>query len=409
MLRSLAVVLFTAALALSCEPGVSGLAVGEIEFTAGSGSAEPNLHVTPDGRVLLSWLEPSGGDRHALRVAVRSGDRWSEPTTIHESDRFFVNWADFPSLVELSDGAWLTHWLEKVEGGTYAYHVRLAISRDGGASWSDPTTAHRDVSATEHGFVSMVPLAGGGAALVWLDGRAMRVERAEGHEGIDMGEMSLRATTIDSHGRLGADVLLDSRTCECCQTALVRTADGLLAAYRDRSEEEIRDIAVVRYEDGSWTEPTHVAADNWYYPGCPVNGPQLAANGDTLAVAWFTAPERKSAVFLAYSFDGGASFQPPIRVDGGDALGRVDIELLSDNSALVVWMERNESAADLRARLASPTGTLSEPAVVAQTSEARASGFPRIARPAGADDVVVAWTVIEENGGVRVASVRRDR
>ncbi len=407
MVRSIFATLLTALLAAACEPGASGLAVGEIEFAAGSGSAEPNLHVTPDGRVLLTWLEPSSDERHALRAAVRSGDRWSAPTTIHESDKFFVNWADFPSLVELSDGAWLVHWLEKVTGGTYAYHVRVAISKDGGASWGAPLTPHRDDSPTEHGFVSMVSLDDGAAALVWLDGRAMKVEGAEGHEGIDMGEMSLRATTIDSDGALGADVLLDSRTCECCQTSLVRTESALVAAYRDRSEEEIRDIAVTRYVDGAWTEPTHVAADNWYYPGCPVNGPQLAARGDTVAVAWFTAPERKAAVFVAYSFDGGASFQAPVRLDGGDALGRVDIELMSDNSAVVVWMERTESAAEIRARLVTPTGMLGAPAVVAQTSEARASGFPRITR--AGDDLIVAWTVIGEGAGVKVASVRRVR
>ncbi len=409
MLRSLAATLFIASLATGCEANIPILSLGEIEFSAGPGSAEPNLHATPDGRVLLTWLAPLGDDRHALRVAVRSRDRWSEPTTIHESDRFFVNWADFPSLVELRDGAWLVHWLEKVAGGTYAYHVRTAISKDGGASWGAPITPHRDDSPTEHGFVSMVPLEGGAAALIWLDGRAMRVEGAEGHEGIDMGEMSLRATTIDSDGLLGADVLLDSRTCECCQTSLVQTTGGLVAAYRDRSEEEIRDIAVVRYVDGSWTEPTRVAADNWYYPGCPVNGPQSAARGDTLAVAWFTAPERKTAVFVAYSFDGGASFQPPIRVDDADALGRVDIELMSDNSAVVAWLERNESAAEIRVRLVTPTGMPGAPAVVAQTSEARASGFPHIARTADANEVLVAWTAIEENGGVRVASVRLGR
>lgn len=407
MPRSLAVTLFTAFLVAGCDPSVPVLTVGEIEYTAGLGSAEPSLHVTPDGRVLLTWLEPLGEDRHALRVAVRSGGTWSDPKTIHESDRFFVNWADFPSLLELSDGAWLVHWLEKVQGGTYAYHVRLAISKDGGASWGAPITPHIDDSPTEHGFVSMVPLAAGAAALVWLDGRAMRVEDDETHQGIDMGEMSLRGTTIDSDGALGPDLLLDSRTCECCQTSLVQSEDGLVAAYRDRSEEEIRDIAVVRYVDGSWTQPRRVAEDNWYYPGCPVNGPQLAANGDTVAVAWFTAPERKPAVLVAYSFDGGASFQAPIRVDGGEALGRVDLELMSDNTAVVAWLERTESAAEIRVRHVSPARILGESAVVAQTSEARASGFPRLAR--SGDEIVVAWTALGETSYVRVATVRPAR
>ena len=403
MLRSSCAIAMAGLLAVACGSEVSDLAVGDVEYTTGPGGAEPNLQVTTDGRVLLTWLEPVSEGQHALRMAVRERGLWSDPKTVLESEHFFVNWADFPSLVEMGDGSWLVHWLEKTHGNKYAYHVKLAVSKDGGLAWGTSFSPHRDDSPTEHGFVSMVPW-NEGAALIWLDGRAMTTEASGGeHEGLNLGEMSMRATTVTSDGALGPDVLLDSRTCECCQTSLVRTSRGLLAAYRDRSEAEIRNIAVVRFVEGSWSEPSHVADDNWYYPGCPVNGPQLSARGDTVVVSWFTAPDQQSAVYAAFSYDGGASFGAPIRIDDGDPLGRVDAEILDDGRAAVTWMERSEDAAEIRVRLVEPSAT--GPSYrVAQTSEARASGFPRIIQVGG--EVLVAWTSVAEDGGVNVTALR---
>jgi hypothetical protein len=51
---------------------------------AGPGSAEPNLYTSGDGGVYLSWIEPAGENRHALRFAVRTGSKWSEPRMIAE-------------------------------------------------------------------------------------------------------------------------------------------------------------------------------------------------------------------------------------------------------------------------------------------------------------------------------------
>ncbi len=394
-----------AAGALACEAPAPGLVVGDIELAAPPASGEANLVATSDGRVILTWLERSGSEKFALRFAVRDGKEWSSPSTIVESDRFFVNWADFPSLVELPDGTWIVHWLEKVATSTYAYHVKLAISRDEGATWSEPIVPHRDDSPLEHGFVSMVPWEGG-AALVWLDGREMTSADGSAGEGeeLDSGEMGVRATTISAAGALGADELLDRRACECCQTALASTARGLVAAYRDRSEAEVRDIAVVRLVDGRWSEPTHVAVDNWVFPGCPVNGPQLSADGLRLVIAWFTAAEQIPAVYVAFSEDAGESFGTPVRIDDGDALGRVDVELLADGSALVTWLERTPKAAEVRARRVRMDGYLGggDAWLVAQTSEPRTSGFPRMVR--SGDEIVFAWTLPGDEGGVRVAA-----
>jgi hypothetical protein len=389
-----------AALALGCAAAPDASAPPEIELALPPGSGEASLARTRDGNAVLTWLEPRGGRTHALRVAVRTAGEWSEPRTIVTSDSFFVNWADFPALLALADGSWLAHWLARVPGGVYAYHVRLAVSRDRGATWSAPLTAHSDRTAREHGFVSWAPWDDSTAALLWLDGREMKLKdpAAEAE-----GDMTLRFRTLTSRGVLGPEELLDARTCECCQTALARTTSGVVAAYRDRSADEIRDIAVVRRVGGTWTMPVRVAADDWHYPGCPVNGPALAAAGDTVAIVWFTAPNSQPRVSAAFSFDGGATWGMPRRVDDGRPVGRVDVELLHDGSALVTWLEAARGPAEVRARRLYPGGRVERSWLVTESSDARASGFPRVLRVG--DDVLFAWTGAQ---GVRVAVQRLD-
>lgn len=370
----------------------------------------PNLHASPDGRVLLTYLEALGPDRWALRLAERRDGAWSEPHTVAADRPFFVNWADFPSAVRLRDGTLAVHWLEKVADDPYAYHVLVSLSRDGGESWGEPVLAHRDASPTEHGFVSMEAWEDG-AALVWLDGREMA-----GGEGIagdqggsgggdpPEGAMTLRATTLRADGELGPEALLDERTCECCQTGLTRTAAGLVAAYRDRTAEEIRDIATVRLVDGRWSEPSTVHPDGWEIGGCPVNGPQLAADGDRVAIAWFTGAEGRPRVRAAFSEDGGESWGEPVRVDEGRPVGRVDVVLLPDGSAAVSWLEAREASGAVLLRRVMPDGEVGPTAAISETRAERASGFPRLA-PAD-DRLLVAWTEPDGEGRVRVRSVR---
>ena len=379
------------------------LALGDVEFSGPPGSAEPNLFTTADGRVLMSWHEPAPGESHALRVAERTGQGWSAPRTVAAGRDFFVNWADFPSVVEREDGTWVVHWLEKVAKSTYAYHVMMSTSDDQGATWGEPFRAHNDISPTEHGFVSMLPLPEGGVSMVYLDGRDTGPGE-DGHGGA--GAMSVRFASIDRSGNVSRELLVDERACDCCQTAMVRLDDGsFVAAYRDRSHEEIRDIAVSRLSKGGdqWSEPYHVGNDNWYFTACPVNGPALDAAGSDVAIAWFTAPEGDKRVAVAFSSDGASTFGEPIRIDDGNPLGRVDIELLADGSALVVWLEQMGEDGAIRARRVTDDGWVGEPWTVTPASRARRSGFPRLTSVG--DEFVFAWTVVGDEGGVRVATV----
>ena len=310
---------------------------------------------------------------------------------------WFVNWADVPSVLRLANGTLVAHWLQKSGTGTYAYDVRLSYSTDDGRTWSTSFTPHHDGTQTEHGFASLFQMPGAGLGLVWLDGRAMTGE----HGREPAGDMSLRFGAFDSNWKQTAESSIDGRVCECCPTAAAITSDGPIVAFRDRAPDELRNIHVARFENNRWTESKPVHDDGWRFPGCPVNGPSLSAHGREVAIAWFTAKENQPKSLAAFSSDAGRSFGAPIVLDESGSLGRVDIDLLPDGSAVAAYVASAPQGAQFRVRRVQPAGTLSEPATVAVLVNNRASGYPRMA--VVGDEILFAWTDRQGTSQVRTA------
>lgn len=342
-----------------------------------AGRSRPGADTT-----LLTWLEPvDPTDRSAgfrFRLAELRGEEWTPPVDLVTADAVFANWADLPAVVEGTDGTRFAHWLGKMGDDTYAYGAELLRSDDG-SSWERLGLLHDDSSPSEHGFVSYVPLADGTVQAFWLDGRAM-----PGGE-----PMQLRTVRLDTSGPPAESTLLDGRVCECCATDAALTSGGPVVAYRDRSDEEIRDIYVVRALGEGWSEPTAVHGDGWQIHGCPVNGPAIAAEGRKVAVAWFTGGEPGARVSVAFSDDAGVSFGKPIVVDGQDPIGRVDLALDAQGRAFVSWMGTEGEAAEIRWRQVTSEGRLGDVHTVAESSGLRSAGVPRMLLRD--DGLVFAW------------------
>lgn len=382
---------------LSCNESKINLpfiqSIQELPSPAAKGSGEPNLYVAGDGRVFLSWIEPGAQQNHSLRFSIWEEEQWLKPHTIAEGDNWFVNWADFPSLLAMKDDRLAAHWLVKSGENTFAYNVNISQSTDGGVQWNQPVVPHRDSTTTEHGFVSMLPWDKSRFLAVWLDGRQYaRKGKPDGGDNNRKPGMSLRAALIDRAGSLSDEMLLDERTCDCCQTSAARTASGAIVAYRDRSEDEIRDISIVRFTNGEWSEPQTLYNDDWEINGCPVNGPSVASIGDQVAIAWFTEAKQKRHIKVIFSSDGGTTFGQPVLVDDGHPIGRVDIILLQDGSAVVSWIEATRDGEEIRIRRVQPDGTKNSSIFIAKTSVVRASGFPQMVRSGGT--LFLTWTKV---------------
>jgi len=394
--------LFVAACGGSPDPAPGTFTAESIETPAAPGSGQSHLAVTPEGTVVMSWLEPDG-DGHALRFALLEGDSWSAPRTAARGDTWFVNWADFPSVVPVSDRLWAAHWLARRPEGGYAYDVEVAVSEDGGHTWGAAIMPHTDGTATEHGFVTLFP-SHAGVGAVWLDGRNMQGSGAEeGGHGHGEGGMTLRSAVIGAGGTLTQEYVIDSLTCDCCQTDVAIGPEGPVLAYRDRSDDEIRDISVTRTLEAGWSEPVPVSRDGWRIEGCPVNGPAIDAASGAIAVAWFTAADDRPRVLVARSVDGGRSFAEPMPLDIESPVGRVDVVQLADGGTIVSWLAADPEGAAIAVRRVGPDGQIGPVRVVARTAASRPSGFPQMV--ASGDQLVVSWTDVVE-GGTHVRSAR---
>ncbi|MEY3774850.1 MAG: hypothetical protein RLZZ129_1630 [Verrucomicrobiota bacterium] len=350
-----------------------------IASPAGPGATAPGLTRGADGSLWLTWLEPKGDGVTALRAAKfnPATSAWGETREIAAGRDWFVNWADTPVFAAEADGRLTAVWFVNNptaahghgHGGHHGagYQAWFARSTDDGATWSEPARLTEESDKVE--FVALQPLAHGGLLAVWLDGRA---------KGGDAAAMRLYGRALD---REGPDRLIDGSVCDCCPTTLTAFPDGsALVAYRARREGEVRDIHTARFRAGEWSEPRLLSADDWQIPGCPVNGPRLAGTGGQIAAAWFTAADDQPRVLASASPDAGARWLLPQRLDLGDPLGRVDTVLLQDGSRLVIWLEAaGKNEAGIYLRRISAADEIGPPVLLASSTTARASGFPRLA------------------------------
>ncbi len=362
---------------------------------AEAGSMAPDLVLAPGDRVLLSWINRREGRRSALQFASyteRAG--WqSQPRTIAVGNSLIANAADTPHLLATPDGALWAQWLQRQPDDAGGYDVVLARSRDGGMAWTQITRVNDDAQPVEHGFAALWADGADAAGIAWLDGRAQDdAAPAAGDHAGHAGATQLRANRFDMSLNRGADAQLDARACDCCQTAVAMTARGPLLAYRDRSDDEIRDIAVTRLDNGVWTAPKPVHADGWKIDACPVAGPALAASGDTAVVAWYSEAGGTPTLRLARSPNSGERFFAPVTLDAGAAvLGRAAVAI-DAQQVWVAWLREDTQGQALM--LARYTPDLSKPLqkieVAKLGARGLASGYPKLAVDAGGAWLV--WT-----------------
>jgi len=382
-------------------------------------SSLPRLY-SNKGKLFMSWVEDKDTVSF-LNYSVYENNSWTEPIEVISGSDWFVNWADFPAIAE-NNGNILTSYLQKSDSATYSYDIKLnlftpikendtlQVSEEikEGKEWKKNFILHTDGTKSEHGFVSMLPYKEDSFFITWLDGRntvgSMSHDTHHDEMGEERGAMTLRGAIVKKDGTITQDLQLDNRICDCCQTSAAITTQGPIVVYRDRSEKEIRDISIVRWVNGNWTSPQNVFADEWEIAGCPVNGPSVDAIGDAVAVVWFTGKNENPKVQIVFSKNGGASFDVPIRIDSGVAIGRVDVLLISEKTAVVTWVENKDGATLIQTMKVNSNGSKGTPVTIPDTSEERASGFPQLEKIG--DTIYVAFTAsFEGNSTIKTFSI----
>jgi hypothetical protein len=365
-----------------CRSGreLGGDAWRDLTVPAPEGSLCPRVSGTQDGTVILSWLEPRGEGTAAFRLSIGRGQNWSPSATIAEGRHFSRDRASAPGVVVLSSQNLIAYWSQKPSEKQAFNEIELfmAVSTDGGNHWAAPVLVNRSTAqpGEDNGYSSAASLDEKQAQIAWLDGRNWEQEK----------RVMLMTRVVRVDGTMGESRLLDSDTCTCCSTSLVQTKTGLLAAYRGHTPEDIRDISLVRLANGEWSQPRIAHPDHWHIEACPVNGPHLDFHDERTALVWFSAANEQPAVKLAFSSDGGREFLAPMRIDSGKTIGRAQVTLLPDGSAVVVWLENESGTTRILARRVQFDGIAENALELARGTNI---GYPHAARTAAG--IVVTW------------------
>ena len=404
MRKLIAVLLLLAVAACGKEPDAAAVvadpkqpyAVHEWPIPAQAYSGQPDLASAPDGRVLLTWISRLPGRRPALMyVGMADNGHWySSARSVVVGESLMASWANVPHIAQTPDGAlWIQFMQQRGEG--HAGDIALARSSDGGFNWSTPIAVNDTSIMAEHGFAALWPVGRDRIGVAWLAGPPMEdgTDTGEGmHHG--HGSTQLRATTFDLNLQRSDDTVLDTMTCDCCQSELAMTTQGPVLAYRDRTAAEVRDIVVVRKTAEGWGEPVLVHPDNWVMAGCPVNGPAIASQGDNVVVAWFTAADDKPLVQVARSTDAGASFRPPVVLEQGNAVQGRTAVAVDGTQAWILWIREDAGGQSLWLSRRTPdlSTELQRLEVAKLQGRGRATGYPQIVLRDGVAHI--AWTDI---------------
>jgi len=361
--------------------------IEEISFIYDNNNAQPSL-VSNNGNLSLTWISSDEDMNSILNFRQFKNDGWSNTLSLAEGSDWFVNWADFPTHAISGDQV-LTSYLKKSASGTYTYDVFLSLHKLSGEKVKEDFILNTDGFKAEHGFVSIASNDNEGFLVTWLDGRnTVKKDEKGNHK-----PMTIRFAEITNAGDIINETELDSSVCDCCQTSMTYTNKGPMVVYRDRSEEEVRDIYFTRNINEVWESPIPVHNDGWVIYGCPVNGPKVVSNSDNIAVSWFTVSEGIPKVNLSFSESYGSSFSNPIKINDLNAIGRVDTAFLNEQEVIVSYMEGDDDGTYLRIKKVSIDGIVSKPITISKIDGGRGTGVPQL--EILDDEIFIVWTVFD--------------
>ena len=361
--------------------------IEEISFLYNNNNAQPSL-VSNKGNLSLTWISSDDDMNASLNFRQFKNEGWTNPLRLASGSDWFVNWADFPTHA-VSGNQVLTSYLKKSASGKYTYDVFLSLHNLSGEKVKEDFILNTDGFKAEHGFVSITANESEGFLITWLDGR----NTVEKDENGDQRPMTIRFAEITKVGDIINETELDSSVCDCCQTSMTFTNKGPLVVYRDRTEEEVRDIYVTRNIDDVWENPIPVHNDGWVIYGCPVNGPKVVSNSNNIAISWFTVSNGIPKVNLSFSESYGSSFGNPIKINDLGAIGRVDTAFLNEKEVIVSYMEGDDDGTYLRIKKVSMDGTISKPITISIIDGGRSTGVPQL--EIHDDEIFIVWTIFD--------------
>jgi hypothetical protein len=291
--------------------------------------------------VHLAWFEKNGTANQVKLVRMAATGRTAPAVIVNRDGQGAAAIHQAPGLAVGREGSVYVTWSASTASanpaaGLFASDLLLARSKDGGATFLEPTVVNDDAKPISHSFEDVWVGPAENIYLSWLDGRAK--DRS--------GAAALFACSQDQGRSVGANVVIDGMACPCCRPAVATAPDGeVWVAWRKTFEGNVRDIVVARSSDQGrhFSAPILVSRDGWVFDACPHRGPSLAfdRNG-RLYVAWYTeGTDEQPRIYIAVSDDQGRTFSDPLplHTSPNSLPDHLNMVVHPDGLVVVVWEE----------------------------------------------------------------------
>lgn len=380
--------------------------------------ATPMLTVASNGNRVLSWVSDSGGGGMGVLdfvVTSPAGELLARSRLRDSLGGIEPHGEGPPQLTVAEDGAiyaLYTVGKEMPDSRFPLSALRFSRSEDGGRNWSAPISVNEGAEFGSHNFHAIIAGKDQTIHATWLSSAPLGTSGADHqHDAAGHGGSAVWLRTSHDGGRTWAPSrpIHAEPTCPCCRTGLAIDSQGALyVSFRKVFEGDVRDIVVMRSDDGgnTWNSPVRPREDGWNYPGCPHAGPSMRVDGDgTIHIAWWTGKTGEAGVWYGRSTDGGRSFSPlPISVGERSAPSHVQV-ILANRGPVVIWDDGLGDIPAIQLR-ASNDGGHSFGTAVTLSDRYSAATFP-VGAVVG-DSLMIAWSQVGSEEHRRVQAARPD-
>jgi hypothetical protein len=359
----------------------------------------PKLAVSPDGRVVLSWLLPGQNNTASLWVSMLDNDQWTTPIPVKQA----YNAVD-AQVIPIDSVNLAALWMESKAAQGANGQVQalfIAYSTDSGKQWTKPFRVDQQNVASEKQNPTLVAMADGSLLAAWIDLRNFKTLplMKSGHETKpeESSSLSLIVASISSKNKSINNMLVEKKFCDCCPPSLVADEKGGFLVYRGQTDDNVRDPALIRVFQKSFDNKVIVHNDHWVFNGCPSSGPVVASSNNTVAVAWLTTIDNITRIRTAFSNDGGQHFALPIEIESKNPKGVSGIAVDGPDSVLVAWTTLESGGEMLKLARVFADGRIEQRTTVHSLANGKSYQWPGPSMIKTKESVIIAWLEEQEN------------
>lgn len=355
-------------------------------------ATDQRLASRPDGSLALTWWQTADKGKTALLVSEFDDGKWSTPVTISAMPNIVE-----AQIVTVGDSGLAALWMasKPAKNGEGEVHEIYATRSNDKArkQWAVPLLLNQEDETSMKESPALAAMPDGTLLSAWIDMRNYKMvpPSKPGAEATSEGFTSLMVASVSADNKLGKEMLVDKDFCECCPPSIAANEQGVLLAYREHKDGNVRDPAVMRISANDFGQSTIVNNDHWVIDGCPSKAPAIARMDKSVSVAWLTTINNKTQIRAAFSNDDGQHFTAPIDLEPENAGGVSGIEMESPHSALVAWTITGTQGETTKLARIYDDGRIEHRTTVHFLSDGKAYKWPGPRMVKTKDSVIIAW------------------